>query len=295
MKPATSAIVITFNEEKNIEKCIESVAYWANEIFIVDSGSSDRTLEIAKNFTGKIYHHPFETHARQWNWAFRNLPISSEWILALDSDQKVTPELAREIQQALADVPENVDGFYICRKQIFQGRWIRHGGYYPKYLLKLMRRNRVHCDENELLDFRFYVPGRTRKLQSDLIEDNKKDNDLSVWRAKHTRFAKLQAEEEFRRRRNGSHWSIHPSLFGTPDQKTLWLKNIWYHLPLYLRPFLYFFYRYFLRFGFLDGKQGLIFHFYQGFWYRLLVDIRLGELRKEERESIRTKMHTHVI
>lgn len=276
-----STIVLTYNEEKNIEICLKSLKPLAKEIFIVDSGSTDQTLQIAGRYTGRIYPHPFETHAKQWNWAFQNLPISSEWILALDADQRLSPELREEIRKVLKSPPPGIDGFYLCRRQIFRGQWIRHGGYYPKYLLKLFHRNKARSDENELLDFRFYVPGKTLKLRSDLIEDNRKDDNLSVWRGKHERFAKLQAQEEFSRRRNRSTWKIRPTPFGTPDQRTLWLKNIWYHLPLYGRPFLYFFYRYFLRFGFLDGKEGFIFHFFQGFWYRMMIDIRLNELRQK--------------
>lgn len=275
-----SAVILTYNEEKNLEDCLKGLVDCASEIFIVDSGSTDRTKELAERYGAKVVSHAFETHARQWNWAFQNLPLSSEWILALDADQRVSPELQEEICSELAGVPDDTDGFYLCRKQIFLGRWIQHGGYYPKYLLKLARRDKIHSDENELLDSRFYVQGKTLKLRSDLIEDNRKDDDLPVWKEKHERYALLQAQEEFLRRRNGNTWKIQPTPFGTPDQRTLWHKNIWYHLPLYGRPFLYFFYRYFLRLGFLDGKEGLIFHFFQGFWYRMLVDIRLGCLKK---------------
>lgn len=280
MKLSLSAIVITFNEEKNIKECLESVFGLAEEIFIVDSGSSDQTLQIAKKYTHKIYNHPWECGSKQWNWALKNLPLSTEWILALDADQRLTDNLREEIEQTLKSCPTHVDGFYIPRRQIFFGRWIRHGSYYPKYLLKLFRNGRASSDENELMDCRFYVAGGVLKLHSDLIEDNRKDDDLNVWLAKHAQFAKIQAQEEFQRRRNGNVWKIQLTPFGTPDQRTLWCKNIWYHLPLYLRPFLYFFYRYFLRLGFLDGKEGLIFHFFQGFWYRLQVDIQLDELRK---------------
>lgn len=275
-----SAIVLTFNEDKNIEFCLKSLKGLTSEIFIVDSGSSDQTLGIASRCTEKIYTHPFETHAKQWNWAFQNLPIAGEWILALDADQRLTPELQKEIEIVLKDCPDDVDGFYLNRRQIFQNRWIRHGGYYPKYLLKLFRRRKGQSDENELLDFRFYVSGKTAKLQNDLIEDNQKDNDLDVWMAKHTRFAKLQAKEEMLRLQNGSVWKLQPSLSGTPDQQTLFMKNLWYHMPLFLRSFLYFFYRYFIQLGFLDGKQGLIFHFYQAFWYRWQVDYYLSQMKK---------------
>ena len=280
-QPPISAVLISYNEGKNIEACLESIRSISKEIMIVDSGSTDRTLELARRYTNKIYTHPWENGAAQWNWALENVPISNEWVLALDADQRLSSELQAEIQQVLNSNPKDINGFYLCRRQIFRGRWIQHGGYYPKYLLKLFRSGTARCDENELQDCRFYVEGKTTRLRNDLIEDNRKDDDLSVWRAKHERFAKLQAQEEFLRRRNGSTWKIHPTPFGTPDQRTLWLKNIWYHLPLYVRPYLYFFYRYFLRLGFLDGREGLIFHFFQGFWYRLLVDIHLDELRRK--------------
>ncbi len=277
-----STIVLTYNEEKNLETCLRSLQSLDAEVFIVDSGSSDRTLEIASRYTEKIYTHPFETHAKQWNWAFQNLPLSGDWILALDADQRLTPELQEEIQQdVLRGAPSQIGGFYIKRRQIFRNRWIRHGSYYPKYLLKLFRKGEGHSDENELLDFRFYVRRKTTKLRCDLIEDNQKDNDLNIWMAKHIRFAEIQAREEFLRRKNGIAWSIKPAFMGSPDQRTLLLKGLWHRLPLYVRPFLYFFYRYFLRFGFLDGKEGFIFHFLQGLWYRLLIDIHLDELRKK--------------
>ena len=285
MKPSQtdaklSAVILTYNEEKNIELCLQSLKGLASEIFVVDSGSTDRTLDIVKQRADKVYFHLFETHAKQWNWALQNLPINGDWILCLDADQRLTPELREEIQAALKNSSAGIDGYYLNRRQIFLNRWIRYGAYYPKYLLKLFRKGRGRSDENELLDFRFYVSGKTAKLRNDLIEDNQKDNDLKVWKAKHVHFAEIQAKEESSRRKNGTGWSAKPNPAGTPDQQILFLKNVWYRTPLYLRSFLYFFYRYFLRLGFLDGKEGLIFHFYQGFWYRMLVDIRLSELRK---------------
>lgn len=290
-----SVVVLSYNEERNLLDCLTSVSGWAGEIFVVDSGSTDRTVEIAQQCGAHVATHPFESHAKQWNWALRNLPFSFEWVLCLDADQRVTPELADEIAQLFvrevdrrqpaagagwqAKSLTEVDGFYIKRRQIFRGTWIKHGGYYPKYLLKLVRHERTWSDENELLDCRLYVKGGTKVLQHDLIEDNQNEFDISFWIAKHNRYAALQAQEEMLRSRDGTGWSIRPSLVGTPDQRTLWCKRLWYHLPLYVRPFLYFFYRYFLRLGFLDGKQGFLFHFLQGFWYRLVVDVVLDDLR----------------
>jgi glycosyltransferase involved in cell wall biosynthesis len=283
-----TVVFLTFNEEANLADCLQAVAGWAGEILIVDSGSTDATLEIARRYGAGCFYHQFERHTRQWNWALRNLPFAFEWALCLDADQRLTSELKREIavllQEQNGGPPEGVAGYYVNRRQIFRGKWIKHGGYYPKRLLKLLRHSRAFCDENELLDSRFYVQGTTALLRHDLIEDNRKEDDISFWTAKHIRYAELQAREELLRRDGIAQWSVRPSLFGSPDQRSLWLRQLWYrHMPLYVRPWLYYFYRYFLRLGFLDGKQGFIFHFLQALWFRLLVDIKIEELRGRTR------------
>jgi glycosyltransferase involved in cell wall biosynthesis len=258
----------------------------AREIFVVDSGSCDGTADVAKLHGAKVVTHAFESHAKQWRWALENLPLSTEWVLALDADQRVTAGLREEISQTvLAGSDDRLAGCFVKRKQIFRGRWIKHGGYYPKYLLKLFRRDRVWLEEGELVDHHFYVRGAVVKLRHDLVEDNQNEADISVWLAKHIRYASLQAEEEFRRAKDGRRGNGQASMLGAPDARVLWLKRIWEHLPLYVRPCLYFLYRYVVRLGFLDGKEGFVFHVLQGFWYRLLVDIKLDELRRAETRS----------
>ena len=277
-------IILTHNEQANLPACLESLRELGCKVFIVDSGSGDRTVEIAREQGAEVVTHPFESHARQWNWALQNLPISTEWILALDADQRVSAKLRDEIA-ALLDNEEtargNVNGFYVKRKQIFRGKWIRHGGYYPKYLLKLFRRGQAWADENDLVDHHFVVRGETSKLKNDIIEDNRNEADISVWIDKHNRYATPQARQEFKRAQRKQELIQRGSLRGSPDERILWLKNIWCRLPLFIRPFLYFSYRYFLRLGFLDGKPGFVFPFLQAFWYRLLVDINLDDLRRE--------------
>jgi glycosyltransferase involved in cell wall biosynthesis len=283
--------VLTYNEERNLPACLESVAGWAGEIFVVDSGSTDHTVAIAERYGIKVVTHPFESHAKQWNWALHHLPFTYEWALCLDADHRVTPELREELCALFGAASEDVwkqerlettDGFYIKRQQIFRGKWIRHGGYYPKYLLKLVRHERAWSDEKELVDHHFYVSGKSARLKANILEDNQNEANILLWMQKHLGYAARQAREEFFRQHDVRTWNIKPSVFGTPDQRTLWLKCIWYRLPLYVRPCLYFFYRYILRLGFLDGKQGFLFHFLQGFCYRLLVDVVLDDLHHRQ-------------
>lgn len=273
-------VVLTYNEELNLGDCLDSFYHWVDRIFVVDSGSTDRTCEIAAPFGAEIVHHPFETHARQWHWALERLSIQTEWILALDADQRATPELAREICGLDSAALNGVEGIYIKRRQIFRDKWIKHGGYYPKFLLKMFRRSSVRTDARDLVDHHFYVTGRTIKLRQDLLEVNKKEDNISFWIEKHNHYASLLAQEELHSRLTRRNHLIKPSLLGKPDQQSLMLKKVWSSLPLYFRPFVYFLYRYFLKLGFLDGKEGAIFHFLHAFWFRLLVDIKLDELQR---------------
>jgi glycosyltransferase involved in cell wall biosynthesis len=280
-----SAVVLTFNEQDNLPRCLESLGSLRCRLYLVDSGSTDATLEIGRQYGAKIVTHPFETHTRQWQWALENLPLTTEWVLALDADQSLTPDLAAEIVALFSGTHQfsarldALDGIYLNRRQVFRGRWIKHGGYYPKYLLKIFRRGRVLLDHYDFVDHHFYVRGATVKLQHDLVERNSKEDDIAFWITKHVRYANLLAEEEYQRNIDGYSSMIQPSWFGSPDQRTLQVKTMWSRMPMYVRPVLYFLYRYFLRLGFLDGKAGFIFHFLQALWFRLLVDIYLEDRR----------------
>jgi glycosyltransferase involved in cell wall biosynthesis len=278
---AITAVVLTFNEESNLEACLQSVAGWTESIWIVDSGSTDRTLEIAASHGAVLIHHSFESHAEQWRWALDQLPGSATWVLALDADQRITPELRDELVHLFREDSAALDplnGLYINRRQVFRGRWIKHGGYYPKYLMKLFRRDRVTFDSLDLVDHHFYVQGPGRKLRHDLIEQNRKEDHISFWIDKHNRYAARLAAEEFLRGTQGNP-HIEASWLGSPDQRSLWRKKLWSRLPLFVRPALYFAYRYIFRLGFLDGKTGFVFHFLQALWFRLLIDINLEERR----------------
>lgn len=274
-----TVVVLTHNEERNLAACLDSVSGWTAAVFVVDSGSTDQTEAIARAHGATFVQHPFETHARQWRWALEQLPIATPWVLALDADQQLTAPLQDEISQRLTGGnADDIAGFFLNRRQIFRGRWIRRGGYYPKYLLKLFRREAVTLDDGDLVDHHFAVRGRTETLRHDLIEDNRNEADISVWIAKHNRYAVLQARQELAARAAGRRVGL-KALFGHQDDRVRWFKQVWAALPLFVRPAAYFVYRYVVRLGFLDGREGFVFHVLQAFWYRLLVDINIIEQR----------------
>jgi len=262
---------------------LQGIFGFVDEIFVIDSESDDGTVDIARQYAKEVINLPYE-HGRivPWivQWGLDNLRIRNEWVLFLEADQVPEEGLKRELEALFARRSIAENGFYIRRKQIFRGKWIRHGGYGNKYLLKLFRKGFGELDEKEQ-DTRIYVRGSIGKLKGCLVEDNKKEASILFYLGKHLRYAEAFARDELERRQAGIKWKLKPKLFGSPDERTLWLKSAYYRMPLYLRPWIYFLYRYLIRLGFLDGKEGFIFHFLQAFWFRLVVDIRLEEMLKE--------------
>lgn len=275
-----TVLVTTRNEEVNLERTLASVRELVDQVLVIDSESTDRTVEIAGRYADQVVGLPYE-HGRIIPWIFQwgldHLPIRNDWVLILEADQAVTPELAAELEALFARAEIRENGFYLPRRQIFRGRLLRFGGYGRKYLLKLFRRGCGELDPVEQ-DTRVYVHGEVGKLRAPLLEWNRKEEEILFYLGKHLRYADAFAHEEIKRRREKLDWKLTPRLFGTPDERVLWLKTRYYRLPLLLRPVLYFLYRYVLLLGFLDGREGFLFHFLQAFWFRLVVDVRLGEL-----------------
>jgi glycosyltransferase involved in cell wall biosynthesis len=282
-----TVLVATRNEEVNIERSLASVHGLADQIFVLDSESSDRTVEIASRYADAVHTLAYE-HGRIIPWIFQwgldHLPIRNDWVLILEADQALTPALRREIAALLGRRDIREAGFYIRRRQIFRGKPLRFGGYGGKVLLKLFRRDRGELDPVEQ-DTRVYVDGPVGRLSAPLEEWNRKEDAILFYLEKHLRYADAFAREELERQRLGLPWKLTPRLFGTPDERVLWLKTRYYGMPLFLRPALYFAYRYVVLLGILDGKTGFLFHFLQAFWFRLVVDVRLAELRRQGREE----------
>lgn len=278
MKPF-SFIILTYNEEIHLQRLLHSISSLDAPTFILDSGSTDKTLAICEKYQAKTAFHPFENHPKQWDFALKTFDIKTNWIICLDADQQVSPELLLQLENFKEQNFTDVNGIYFNRKNYFKGSWIKYGGYYPFYLLKMFRYNVGFSDLNENMDHRFIVPGKTVIWKKAYLrEENLKENQISFWIAKHNIYSNLLAQEEVDRLQKLRIQTLKPKFGGTPDERTAWLKNIWWKLPRYWRPAIYFFYRIFFQLGFLDGKTGIIFHFLQGFWFRLMVDVKIEEL-----------------
>lgn len=276
-----SFIILAFNEEQHLPRLLESIKNLRAPAYVLDSGSTDATLTICKDYGATVRQHPFTNHPKQWHAALQAFPVSTPWIIGLDADQVVSKELSDKLSRFSDADYAGIDGIYFNRKNYFKGQWLKYGGYYPRYLLKMFRYKVGYSDLNENMDHRFIVPGKTMIWKDGyLIEENLKENNISFWISKHNRYSDLVAEEEFERRNSLRAQTVRPDYFGSPDQKIAWLKNLWWRLPLFIRPFLYLFYRLVFQLGILDGKKGILFHFLQGFWFRLIVDVKLNELAR---------------
>jgi glycosyltransferase involved in cell wall biosynthesis len=281
-----SFIILTLNEELHLLRLLQSIAGLNAPLFIVDSGSTDTTLKIAEDHGAQILQHPFENHPLQWDFALKNCAVQTPWIICLDADQVVTSELKQRLLNFKDEDHSGINGIYFNRKNFFKGRWIKHGGYYPFYLLKMFRYGVGHSDIAEKMDHRFMVPGETEIWKDGyLLEENLKENNISFWIDKHNRYSDLVAQQEVELMLSFSTQTEKPAFWGSPNQRKAWYKKLWYKLPRYVRPLLYFIYRMIFQFGIFDGRTGIIFHFLQGFWFRLIVDVKIDELLKKQNDA----------
>lgn len=268
MQTNLTVIVLTHNEELNIEECLRSLVPLKCRIVVVDSGSSDKTLEIVQNHKVEIYNHEFNNYGDQRNWAQQNTGIETDWVLHIDADERLNKLLCENIINVLMDNSNSeIDGYLISRRTIFMGKFIRYGGHYPVYHNRMFRIAKGMC-ETRLYDQHFIVDGIVEKLSGDIIDVT---DDLDDWFNRHMKWAEMEAEQILGK--NKKNKLVESKLGGTSIERRRWMKNnLYYKMPLFLRCLIYFGYRYFVRLGVLDGYKGLIFHFLHGFWYRFKVD-----------------------
>lgn len=267
----------------HLGRLLESIRDLDAPIYILDSGSTDGTVAIGKQYGAVFLQHRFENHPKQWDYALNNVPVTTPWVICLDADQTVTPELKTLLIEFKEEDYAGINGIYFNRKNFFKGRWIKHGGYYPFYLLKMFRYGIGYSDTNENMDHRFIVPGEVKIWKDGIIqEENLKENSIHFWIEKHNRYSDLVAQEEVERMMKTRTQTITPRLWGSPDERTAWRKQLWWKLPRYVRPMIYFIQRIIFQLGILDGRTGIIFHFLQGFWFRLIIDIKIDELLKRQ-------------
>lgn len=279
MNNSIAVVILTFNEEIHIERCIRSAQQVTDKIVVVDSYSTDDTCAIAQRMGAVVYQHAFENHARQFNWAIENCDIQAQWIWRLDADEYIEPSLASKALQAIEHIAEDVNGIYVNRKIVFMGQPLLHGGWYPAPQIKIIRKG-FGGSENKWMDEHLVVfSGKTISIDGDQTDDNL--NDLTWWSHKHVNYASREAINtllmEYHLQQGTE--EVKPKFWGTDAERKRWLKMKYAKTPLFVRPLLNFFIRYILKAGFLDGKRGFIWHFMQGYWYRMLVDCKIFELK----------------
>jgi glycosyltransferase involved in cell wall biosynthesis len=279
--PGLSAIVLTFNEEMHLGRCLRSLKDTCESVFVIDSFSTDSTVAIAKSFGATVLSHEFQNQAQQLDWALSNIPLRSKWLLRLDADEYLSSELAKELPDVICNVSDDVAGLIIPLRYIFLGRPILHGGRYPLMLLRAWRTGFARTD-GRLMDERIILlSGSTYELKSEIIHEDIRG--LSFFVRKHDAYASREAiailsEKTSKTRR----------VFDRNNKHSLarqHLKRVYSNAHPLFAPFLYFAYRFVLQRGFLDGWQGLIYHTLQGFWYRFLVGAKIFEIENAIRHS----------
>lgn len=276
-----AAIILTKDEEKHIERCLNSLKGVCDEIVVVDCFSTDRTVEIAELLGARVVKHAWKNYATQFNYGVHECGIKSDWIWRIDADEFIEEKLGEAVKAAINEHAEDdVNGIYVRKRIDFMGKPLMHGGWYPSYHLKVWRRGHGECENRWMDEHIKLFDGTTMTIETgDQVDANL--NDLTWWTEKHNGYAVCEMVDMLTMEYGlNKGLEVEPKLFGTEEQRKRWFKVKYIKSPMLLRPFVNFFIRYVLEAGFLDGKEGFIWHFLQGFWYRYLVDAKIYELKK---------------
>lgn len=276
-----SAIILVYNEEIHIERCLENIVGFVKQVFIVDCFSQDRTLEIATRFDNvSVLENKWINNASQFNWALDNAPIKTKWVLRLDADEYLTNELKKELESKLPSLSDEYTGIIVPLRRVFLGRTIRRGGTGHIKMLRFFQYGKAKSEMRMMDEHIELLEGKTIEFDCEFADDNL--NDISWWTQKHVGYAIREAVDllDIEYGLTGSaeadeRINISEEALAKRRKKHKYAKQ-----PLFWRAFLYFCYRYFLKLGFLEGKEGFMWHFFQGWWYRTLVDAKVWEIKR---------------
>ena len=279
-----TAIILTFNEEIHIARCIERIRPLVERTVVVDCFSTDATARIARALGAEVLQHPFKNYATQFQWALDTCHPETAWVLRLDADEYLEQGLCAELRRTLPTQPSDVTGLEFRLQVIFQGRAIRHGRYYSTKLLRLWRTGAGKIEQRWMDEHTVLSHGRTAPLTGgDLVDHNL--NDITFWINKHNGYATRHMIDFVNREYGLFEEDERIRATGSAAARRRFLKNAVYApTPLYLRAFLFYLYRYVFRCGFLDGRAGLVFHFMHAFWLHMLIDAKIDESRRYIRE-----------
>lgn len=277
-----TAIILTKNEEKNIEKCIKSIRPIVKRILVVDSGSADSTVEVAKGLGADVLINeltPF-LYAKQFLYGMENGNIDTKWVFRIDADEELTPESAKEIDElCTANDDTDVNGIVVRFEVSFMGHPIRHGGVYPLRKLLLFKYGKGNIEDRYMDEHCVLYEGRSVETTHDSLHHDYKG--LSAWIDKHNNYSTREVQDYLRSIKSSEATGLtgENSLDAKAKFKRFLRWKVYYKFPAGFRAYAYYFYRYYLRGGFLDGKAGKIFCFLQAYWYRFLVDAKIYEIQ----------------
>lgn len=280
-----TAIILTYNEEVHIERCIKSVQKVCKDVLVVDSFSTDGTCAIAERLGARVVQHEFENQARQFNWAIDNVEINTEWIWRVDADEIIEDSLADIANKELTELPKNVNGVYVNKKIVFMNRPLLHGGWYPAQQIKIVRKGFGRSEDKMMDEHLIVTDGDTVSWNGDQTDWNLKP--LDWWWKKHEGYAKREAKMQASTKTiTDNHNEREGRLFGNNAEFKRYMKNLYGHCPRYLRAIVYFVSRYIFMGGFLDGYAGWYWHTRQGLMYRWMVDREIGRLLSYDKYQI---------
>jgi len=284
-----SVIILTYNEEIHIRRCLENVKQFASKVYVVDCFSIDRTAQIAKELGAEVIEHEWSgNQAEQFNWALDNLPITTEWILRLDADEYLLPGLIEELLEKLPVIPESVSALSLSRARAFCGKILHHGIVNNIRIIRIFRKGKARYEKRLMDEHLSVLSGETIDMKNQFVDDNRMPIGLFI--DKHNGYATREAALLLDAEYHLTNMDSLPQDYGREVEKKRTQKARYARMPLFWRAFGYFVYRYIINLGFLDGKEGFLWDFLQGWWYRTLVDAKVYEIKKacgDDKEKMR--------